>query len=124
MSGRLIAFSLILAAVLAPPVAAQVTTGASPIWPPTTAATPSAGEQLFAVTCARCHRVNGMGTGLLSRRKGIAGEGLLEKREDLTIAFIQTVVRVGTGNMPRISRGEVSDGELAKIADYLARGKK
>ena len=83
----------------------------------------SEGEQLFSETCARCHRAGGMGTGILSRRKGIAADGQLEKREDLVASFIKAVVRAGTGNMPRISRAEVSDRQLAKIADYLSRGK-
>ena len=123
MSARSIALSLILAAGATGPVVAQVTSGASPVWPP--AATPAAseGEQLFSETCARCHRAGGMGTGILSRRKGIAADGQLEKREDLVASFIKAVVRAGTGNMPRISRAEVSDRQLAKIADYLSRGK-
>jgi mono/diheme cytochrome c family protein len=82
------------------------------------------GEALFAVTCGRCHRAGGMGTGILARRPGIPAQGLLEQREDLIVPFVQTVVRVGTGNMPRITRAEVSDAELAQIADYLAKGKK
>ena len=90
---------------------------------PDLASAASEGEQLFAETCARCHRAGGMGTGILARRPGIPGEGLLEKREDLAGSFIKAVVRVGTGNMPRISRAEVSDPQLTKIADYLARGK-
>jgi hypothetical protein len=65
-----------------------------------------------------------MGTGILARRPGIPAQGLLEQREDLIVPFVQTVVRVGTGNMPRITRAEVSDAELAQIADYLAKGKK
>jgi mono/diheme cytochrome c family protein len=123
MSVRSIALLLLAAAAISGPLAAQVTSGASPAWPPVPGAAPAEGEKLFAETCARCHRVGGMGTGILSRRKGIAGEGLLEKRDDLTISFVQAVVRVGTGNMPRISRAEVSNRQLAKIADYLARGK-
>jgi mono/diheme cytochrome c family protein len=122
-------FLLLAAAVLAwqaPAQAQQVTTGASPAWPPTdaAAAAPSPGEVLFASTCARCHRAGGMGTGILSRRPGIPAQGLLEQREDLIVPFIQTVVRVGIGNMPRISRAEVSDTQLKQIAEYLAKGKK
>jgi mono/diheme cytochrome c family protein len=78
------------------------------------------GAQLFASRCGMCHRAGGMGTGILSRRPN-AGSGLLEERRDLTTAFVQTVARVGTGNMPRIPRGEVSNAQLASIAAYLAR---
>jgi mono/diheme cytochrome c family protein len=91
---------------------------------PVPAADALKGEAYFAVTCGRCHRAGGMGTGILSRRPGIAAQGLLEQREDLTVPFVQAVVRHGNGNMPRITRAEVSDSQLAEIADYLARGKK
>ena len=91
---------------------------------PAPAADAVKGEAFFAVTCGRCHRAGGMGTGLLSRRPGIAAQGLLEQRDDLIIPFIQAVVRHGTGNMPRITRAEVSDMQLAEIANYMAKGKK
>jgi hypothetical protein len=64
-----------------------------------------------------------MGVGILARRPGDASKGLLEQREDLSAAVVRVVVRNGIGNMPRISRGEVSDPELVAIADYLSRGK-
>jgi mono/diheme cytochrome c family protein len=80
----------------------------------------ASGAQLFASRCAMCHRAGGMGTGILSRRPN-AGAGLLEERRDLAADFIKAVARAGTGNMPRISRGEVSDAQLARIAAYLAR---
>jgi mono/diheme cytochrome c family protein len=108
-----------------PGLAQQATSAASPVWPPVAeAAPPSQGEVLFAVTCGRCHRAGGMGTGILSRRPGMVAGGLLEQREDLIVPFVQTVVRRGIGNMPRISRGEVSDPELALIASYLVKVKK
>jgi mono/diheme cytochrome c family protein len=83
-------------------------------------ATQATGAQLFAARCGMCHRAGGMGTGLLSRRPD-GGTGLLEERRDLLAPFVQAVVRAGTGNMPRIARGEVSDAELARIAAYLAK---
>ena len=78
------------------------------------------GSQLFASRCGMCHRAGGMGTGILSRRPN-AGAGLLEERRDLTPEFVTAVARAGTGNMPRIARGEVSDAQLARIAAYLAK---
>ncbi len=78
------------------------------------------GAQLFASRCGMCHRAGGMGTGLLSRRPN-GGTGLLEERRDLMSVFVVAVARNGTGNMPRIARGEVSDAQLARIAAYLAR---
>jgi mono/diheme cytochrome c family protein len=64
-----------------------------------------------------------MGVGILSRRPADASKGLLEQRADISAAVVRVVVRTGIGNMPRISRGEVSDPQLAAIADYLSRGK-
>jgi hypothetical protein len=61
--------------------------------------------------------------GILSRRPGDASKGFLEERTDLSSAFVQTVVRTGILNMPRMPRAEVSDAELAAIADYLSRGR-
>ena len=46
---------------------------------------------------------------------------VLEERQDLLAPFVIAVARNGTGNMPRIPRGEVSDAQLARIAAYLAR---
>ena len=82
------------------------------------------GAALFAERCGVCHRTNGMGVGILARRPGDASKGLLENRSDLTVALITTVTRVGIGNMPRISRGEISDAEMIAIAEYLAKGNK
>jgi len=77
------------------------------------------GAALFAEKCAMCHRVMGMGTVLLSRRRDPA-TAPLEKRTDLTAEFVMAAARAGLGNMPRISRGEVSDADLAVIAAWLA----
>ena len=77
------------------------------------------GESLFREKCGMCHRANGMGTGLLGRR--IEGNmALLENRRDLNSQFITAVVRNGQVNMQPLSRAEVSDGQLQKIADYLS----
>ena len=77
------------------------------------------GAALFEEKCAMCHRVMGMGTVLLTRRREPA-TALLEKRTDLTPEFVVAAARAGLGNMPRISRGEVSDSDLATIAAWLA----
>lgn len=63
-----------------------------------------------------CHRDMGMGTGLLARRVDVAK---LEDRSDLNADYIIQAARIGIGNMPVITRGEVSDEELQAIADYL-----
>jgi 4-hydroxy-3-polyprenylbenzoate decarboxylase len=48
----------------------------------------------------------------------------LEARKDLPAEFVVQAARAGNGNMPRISRGEVSDAQLQVIAQYLAKGNK
>ena len=80
------------------------------------------GKQLFQQKCAMCHGAVGMGTGLLARRMKpeIAP---LEKREDLSAAYVERAARVGILNMPPITRGDVGDAQLASIAQYLAKGK-
>ena len=74
------------------------------------------GQSLFAEKCLMCHGKSGMGTGLLSRRVQPA-ELLL--RGDLVAAFVSRAARVGLGNMPAITRGEVSDAQLDAIAKFL-----
>jgi mono/diheme cytochrome c family protein len=101
--------------------------GAVPVQPPEEAiaaeATNLDGKALFAERCGMCHQTIGMAVGILSRRPGDASGGLLEQREDLSAVFVRTVVRTGVMNMPRMPRAEVSDAELAAIANYLSRGK-
>lgn|SRR5690606_14623496 len=81
------------------------------------------GQALYQQRCGMCHQTIGMAVGILSRRPGDASGGLLEERADLSAAFVQTVVRTGILNMPRMPRAEVSDAELAAIASHLSRGK-
>jgi len=77
-------------------------------------------EALFVEKCGMCHRQMGMGTVLLARRMD-PKIARLEARDDLTAAYVSTVVRKGLGNMPRLSRGEISDAQLAAVARYLAK---
>lgn len=83
----------------------------------------SPAEALFVEKCGMCHRQMGMGTVLLGRRMP-AAQAMLETRRDLTRAFVKAAVRGGVGNMPPLSRGEVSDRQLDTIAGYLAKGGK
>jgi mono/diheme cytochrome c family protein len=81
------------------------------------------GKALYTQRCGMCHQTIGMAVAILSRRPGDASMGLLEARKDLSAALVRTVVRNGIANMPRISRGEVSDPELERIANYLSQGR-
>jgi mono/diheme cytochrome c family protein len=80
----------------------------------------SAGEHLFVEKCGMCHRQMGMGTVILARRMD-PKVAMLETRTDLDGAMISSVARRGLGNMPRISRAEVSDAQLAQIVTYLTK---
>ncbi len=82
----------------------------------------SADEALYVEKCGMCHRQLGMGTVILARRMA-PKIAMLETRDDLTMDYVTTAARQGLGNMPRISRGEVSDAQLGRIAKYLAKGK-
>jgi mono/diheme cytochrome c family protein len=77
------------------------------------------GEKLYVEHCAMCHGPNGMGQGLLARE---GKQPDLEMRGDLRKPYIVFAVRSGVGNMPQVPPGEVSDADLAEIADYLAAG--
>jgi mono/diheme cytochrome c family protein len=80
------------------------------------------GQQLFQHKCAMCHGEVGMGTGLLSRRMK-PELAPLEKRDDLSAAYVERAARIGILNMPPITRGDVTDAQLASIAAYLSKGK-
>ena len=83
----------------------------------------SDGARLFESRCALCHRGTGPGVFMLDRRLG-SESSILEQRNDLVAAYVSNIVRVGIGSMPRFSRGEISDDELALIAAYLAKADK
>lgn len=111
---------LLAMAACAPPAPENpANTGPPPMpIPETVSSRPSAGpgEKLFLEHCASCHGPVGMGTGLLARR---TDEPQLEKREDLSADYVATAVRLGIGNMPPVTRGELPDEDLQQIADYL-----
>ncbi|MXO58983.1 cytochrome c [Altererythrobacter salegens] len=96
--------------------------GAAPMPKPLTVSSrPNAtgGERAYLEKCAMCHSAPGMGVGLIGRRSDTPD---LEKRDNLTVDLVTTFARRGIGNMPAITRGEVSDEELVAIAQYLAAG--
>lgn len=117
----LMAASLLLMTACAPPAPEKPANTSPPPMPipETVSSRPSAGpgEKLFLEHCAACHGPVGMGTGLLSRR---TDQPLLEMREDLSADYVVTAVRLGIGNMPPVTRGELPDDGLRQIADYLA----
>jgi mono/diheme cytochrome c family protein len=83
------------------------------------------GEALFSNRCGACHLIGGMGTNLLTKQRLAVGEppdnALLANRKDLTQTYVKVVVRQGKLAMPRLTRVEVTDAELAAIAMYLGK---
>ena len=86
------------------------------------AAEPAPGKALFDQHCGMCHAAVGMGTGLLARRVG-AATAELEKRDNLSALYVARAARIGVGNMPPVTRGELPDADMARIAAYLAKGR-
>ncbi len=86
------------------------------------------GKTVFAQYCAPCH---GGGRGddgapllpgthaLHLRYRGLK-PSLLEERTDLTAEFIKVNVRNGVASMPPFRKTEVTDSDIAAIAEYLA----
>jgi mono/diheme cytochrome c family protein len=112
---------IVLAALLPIAAAAQSVPQPGPMPPapppPAPTAVPSVGGSLFAEKCLMCHGKMGMGTGLLGRR---VHPSVLLQRTNLSAIYVVQAVRIGIGNMPAITRGEVSDAQLKSIAAYLA----
>lgn len=77
-------------------------------------------EATFLARCQYCHVALGPGTITLSKRLG-PEHGMLADRTDLSKDYVKAVVRNGLNTMPAITRVEVSDDELERIADYLTR---
>ena len=123
------------AAVAAPPDPAAAPAGPPPGPPPYQMRAPlPAGDRLapgrdgaalFSNRCGACHLAGGMGTNMLTKLRMLAGQppasGLLVNREDLTRSFVRTVVRTGVRAMPKLTRVEVTDAELAAIAQFLGK---
>ncbi len=80
-------------------------------------------KALYKQRCGMCHQTIGMAVSLLGGVPATPSKGLLEDRKDLPAEFVFTAVRTRRRHMPRIARGEVSDAELAAIANYLSQGR-
>ena len=59
---------------------------------------------------------------MLAKRLPKGVSPLLAERRDLQPAYVQVVARNGIGTMPRFTRIELSDTELARLAGWLAAG--
>lgn len=85
------------------------------------------GQAIFSNRCGACHFEWGMGTNLITKQQIAMGNpptmGLLVNRHDLTADYVKAVVRMGKNAMPRQTRVDITDAELAKVAAYLGKGK-
>jgi mono/diheme cytochrome c family protein len=77
------------------------------------------GNATYLDHCGICHLEGGTGTFMLARRLG-KQRALLAQRTDLTPAYVEAIVRNGLNSMPAFTRVEITDQELAAVADYLA----
>lgn len=84
---------------------------------------PVQGKQVFDRWCSACHApgVRSPGTTALAAKYGKDQPAALEQRRDLSPDIVKYFVRHGVSIMPSFRKTEISDGELAALADYLAR---
>lgn len=77
------------------------------------------GERLFGRKCAFCHIGPSTGKFMLGRRLP-KDQAELPNRSDLEADYVKAVVRNGLVNMPPFTRVEITDAELAQVAEWLA----
>jgi mono/diheme cytochrome c family protein len=112
-AGRSVVLGMLIAAVIRG-------AGAAPAdGVPAVAAAPD-GRTLFMRQCGVCHLPGGTGTFMLERRLG-KEQALLNERANLAAPYVVTIARNGIMSMPRFTRAELTDAELAAIAAYLTR---
>jgi mono/diheme cytochrome c family protein len=90
---------------------------------PAKAADTWAPETYYADRCQACHGANGWGTRTLARRVP-KGEARLTDRTRLPAPYVVYVVRHGIGSMPPFTPTELTDAQLARLAQWLERPKR
>jgi mono/diheme cytochrome c family protein len=80
------------------------------------------GSATFDKWCSDCHRPAG-GPGSLALQRKYRGTlpAVLEERRDLVPEYVTLAVRRGVSFMPSFRKTEISDAELALVADYLVK---
>lgn len=81
------------------------------------------GAALYARHCALCHDAGDGHPGTM-RLHARAGPGLavLLERRDLAADYVAQIVRTGLQMMPPFRPTEISDTDVATLADWLASG--
>ena len=87
------------------------------------AAEPASGEQVYARWCVHCHAAGRGNPGTESLQVKYRGSlpAVLLERTDLTPQAVAQFVRQGVLSMAPFRKTEISDAELAALADYVAR---
>ena len=82
----------------------------------------AAGQRVFSRWCAGCHMDSPFapGTIQLKQTRG-PDKAVLERRTDLSAAYVRLLVRKGLAGMPLFRRTEISNAELDALVAYLAR---
>lgn len=86
------------------------------------------GRQVFEHQCAPCHGTGPgddgsptlPGTAALDAKYEGRLPGQLELRSDLSAPVLSLFVRRGSGAMPMFRKGELTDEQIAQIAEYLS----
>lgn len=83
----------------------------------------AAGHQVFETWCEACHGPGADRPGTLGLQAKYRGQipALLEKRTDLTGAFVKLYVRKGFAMMAPFRKTEISDAQLNDLCAYLTR---
>ncbi len=102
-----LAIGLFAAGLAAPAAVSSATAG------------PRSAEAIFASRCAYCHDAGGWGTRALARRLPAGEPAVLLERANLPPPYTVAVVRRGLGAMPQFTPAELTDAELAALAQWL-----
>jgi mono/diheme cytochrome c family protein len=80
------------------------------------------GKMVFEQWCTACHMDSPFAPGTI-QLKQIHGPAyaIIEKRIDLTDAFVRLLVRQGRSGMPKFRRTEISNADLDALVNYLVR---
>ena len=83
---------------------------------------PEHGQAVYEHWCAPCHAAGPGHPGTQSLQFKYNGSlpAVLEEREDLTPALIETFVRQGVLSMAPFRKTEITDAELEALAAYLS----
>ena len=81
------------------------------------------GAQIYARWCVHCHAAGRGNPGTESLQVKYRGSvpAVLLERTDLTTQAVAVFVRQGILSMPPFRKTEITDAELAVLADYVAR---